>query len=80
MCDALSRLKLLRNSGSPPPASPAMSAMSAAECHPDGIQSPEAKGGSLKSPAGLINQMPARAVGGGRGCLTGKTGSSLGPL
>lgn len=65
MCDSLSRLKPLRNSVflTPPPL--AAPAVAANECHGDGIQSPEAKGWSLKSPAGLVSQVPARAGGQG---------------
>lgn len=60
---------------SPPPASPATAAN---ECHPDGIQSPEARDGALSPQLGWQAKCPPEQV--GRGCLTGKTGWKLGPL
>lgn len=75
MWDSLSTLKPLEAFRSPPPTSPATAAN---ECHPDGIQSPEARDGALSPQLDWQARCPPEQV--GRGCLTGKTGSYLGPL
>lgn len=81
MWDSLSRLKPLRSTAfpSPQPLPPQQPMATAAnECHPDGIQSPEARDGALSPQLDWQARCPPEQV--GRGCLTGKTGSYLGPL